>query len=445
MSAILAEVDTDGGPPIAIPFHHFAVATVFLLAGLGLGGISVFGGQLPIVGRPLVFAHVAQVHALLVGWVCLTIMGAMTQFIPVWSSVDLHSRRLAYVALGLVSVGVAGLVAGFSTVGFTLLAVSGTVALVGFWVFAYNIARTLASARPFDSVERHFAYALGFLVLATLLGFLLAVDFTIPVLRDVGLNRSNVVLSHATLAVFGIVLTTIFGAFGQLSEMFTQTTHSAGGRRLRQVEELLHPTGTVVFAGGRLLGVEWVALVGGLAIVAATLSFAGATAGLLRRMRVPWSTVLRRYAVAVVAMVVWALTAGATWVASPLSRTTLFGPPGATLLFGLGVVGFVVFGTLYHVVPFIVWVDRYSDDLGRRPVPMLDDLYRADVALADFGLLVGGTIVLLGAVGLGEPATGVMTVAGGGLLAMGVVAFVANLAQTVRNHVPEGVFRIRAA
>ncbi|WP_396613356.1 hypothetical protein ACH9L7_17140 (plasmid) [Haloferax sp. S1W] len=445
MSAILAEVDTDGGPPIAIPFHHFAVAAVFLLAGIGLGGLSVTGGRIPVVGGTLVFAHVAQIHALLAGWVCITIMGAMTQFVPVWSSVDLYSRRVAHFALLFVSAGIAGLVVGFSTAGFTLLAISGTVALTGFWVFAYNIARTLASARPLDSVERHFAYAVVFLLLATLLGLSLAIDFTTPVLRDAGLSRSNVVLSHATLAVFGIVLTTIFGAFGQLSEMFTQTTQSTTGEQLRRIEELLHPTGTLVFASGRLLDIEWLALVGGLAVVAATLAFAAATGRLLLRMRVPWSPVLRRYAVAVVAMVVWALTAGATWVASPLSRATLFGPQGATFLFGLGVVGFVVFGTLYHVVPFIVWVDRYSDDLGRRPVPMLDDLYRADIALTDFVLLVSGTLVLLGAVGLGESTTGAMTVVGGGLLAMGAVAFVVNLAQTVRNHVPEGIFRLRAA
>lgn len=36
-----------------------------------------------------------KVDLLFVGCICVKIMGAMTQFIPVWSGVELHSRRFA--------------------------------------------------------------------------------------------------------------------------------------------------------------------------------------------------------------------------------------------------------------------------------------------------------------------------------------------------------------
>jgi len=52
--------------------------------------------------------------------------------------------------------------------------------------------------------------------------------------------------------------------------------------------------------------------------------------------------------------------------------------------------GFVVVGSLYHVVPFIVWLDRYADRVGLERVPAIDDLYDARVATVDLAATLGG-------------------------------------------------------
>jgi hypothetical protein len=101
-----------------------------------------------------------------------------------------------------------------------------------------------------------------------------------------------------------------------------------------------------------------------------------------------------------------------------------------------------VLGTLYHVVPFIVWVHRYSDLLGFEDVPMIDDLYDARVARADFLLLVAALLLLTadGLVGLPDAAVA----AAGTAFLVGAALFVGNMALVVREHSPDTVAGILA-
>ena len=134
--------------------------------------------------------------------------------------------------------------------------------------------------------------------------------------------------------------------------------------------------------------------------------------------------------------------------ADPLNPAATFGAPGTTHLLLFGAVGFVVAGTLYHVVPFIVWVHRYSDRLGFEPVPMIDDLYDARLAAVDFAALsigLGGLVAieLLPAVGLsptnGWSATPAAVVLAGLVSTVGVSVFAINLGLTVSRHSPGSV------
>ncbi len=101
MSAIPGNLDTAQQPPMTVPLRHFSVALGFLFAGVGVGILLT-------VGAVSGLGQLAHVHLLLAGWICITIMGAMTQFVPVWSGTDLYSRRLASVQLVLVTVGLTG-------------------------------------------------------------------------------------------------------------------------------------------------------------------------------------------------------------------------------------------------------------------------------------------------------------------------------------------------
>jgi len=430
MATVPQGVDADRGPPLSVPLRHFVAALGFLLAGSTLGVADALG-----VAPGL--ARLAHVHLLLVGFVCLTIAGAMTQFVPVWSGRPLHSRRLARVQLWLLVVGLGGFVAGLLTRRLALLPPAGGLLLSGFWTLAYNVGRTLD--RPLDVTERHFAAALAFFVALTPLGVALAVGLVTPVFGGT-VARPAAVATHATLAVFGAVLTTVFGALYQLVPMFGQTDLDAVDHALQRVETVVYPAGVAALAAGRLLGITPLARVGSLLLLAGALAFLVVLIRRLRDARVDWTPMLLRYAALAPVALVWILVTLPAWLRDPLAPDARFGAPGTGHLLAMVFV-LVLVGTLYHIVPFLVWVHRYSDRLGLEAVPMIDDLYDARLASADLALVVGGGALLVA----GEWTARPVFVAGGAALALGFVVFTANLSLVVWRHAPGALGRERAA
>lgn len=473
MSTVPGDLSTEVQPPLAIPLRHFLVGLGFLVAG----SIAALALAVPgFVGDGAAgFERVAAAHLLLVGWVGLTILGAVTQFVPVWSGVPLHSNRLGSLQLALVGLGVPGFAAGL-WVGDPASGVPFALAMVvGVTVFVYNVGRTLLAARPWDVTERHFALALGFFAEAITVAATLALDFRYAVFPAGVVSRANAVAAHATLAVFGGVLVTVAGALYQLGPMFTQSDPGPLDRGLQQVETVALPAGVATLAFGRLVGQAGLAAVGGLLVSVSVLAVGWVLARRIRRASVAPSPMTRRYALVAVTLVAWAVTAGLTWLAAALGfgvfgdgggsvastgastvageAALRFGVPtvGPVLLFAA--IGFVVLGTLYHVVPFLIWVHRYSDRVGLEAVPTIEDLYDDRVAAVDFAATVGGLIVAGAALGGRVVAPVVAPVAvpslasetasldaallvGVASIVVGVCLLVTNLVRTVVVHAP---------
>ncbi|MFB6256776.1 MAG: hypothetical protein ABEH58_08665 [Haloplanus sp.] len=429
MPTIPGDVETDRGPPLSIPLGHFVAALGFLLAGSALGVADAFG-----VAPGL--ARLAYLHLLFVGFVCLTIAGAMTQFVPVWSGEALHSRRLARVQLWLIAGGVGAFAAALLTTRLVTLPVGGGLMLAGFWTLAYNVGRTLATARPLDVTERHFAVALAAVVALTTLGVALAAGFVTPVFGGT-VTRPAVVATHATLAVFGAVLTTVFGALYQLVPMFGRTDLDALDHRLQRVETVAYPAGVVVLAAGRLLRSAPIARLGALLLLAGVLAFVVVLFRRLRDARAERTPMLVRYTLLAPALLCWALASLPAWLRAPLAPAARFGAPGTAYLLAMVVV-LVLVGTLYHVVPFLVWLHRYADRLGIEAVPMIDDLYDDRLATVDLALVAGGGVLLVAGEWTGR---GTVALVGGGGLAAGLVVFAANLSLVVWRHAPGALRR----
>jgi hypothetical protein len=230
-------------------------------------------------------------------------------------------------------------------------------------------------------------------------------------------------------------VTTVIGALYQLATMFTQTDLGRVDQLLQRTELLAYPAGVLALAAGRLVGNATIARVGGLGVVVGLLAVAIVVGHKLLETQVEWTPMLSRYAVVVVAVGAWAVLTAPAWLADPLAADRLLAAPGAVHLLAFGVLGFVVLGTLYHVVPFIVWVHRYSDLLGYEPVPMIDDLYSDRLAAADFGCLLVGVGTVFAGVYLGGPT--LLLAVGGATTTLGALLFTANMLLVLRRHSPQ--------
>ena len=428
MSAIPSGIETDRQPPLPIPMAHFLVGIGFLLLG-GFSGAAAGANALPGM------AMLAHTHLLLAGWVCVTIMGAMTQFVPVWSGVALHSDRLAVAPLYLLTAGLLGFAAVFVFGPLRLLVVPAALMLAGFWVFVYNVGRTLLAIDTPDVTEIHFAVALGWFVVLTVMGVTLAASYARPmVFVELGLNPLQFRMAHATAAVFGAVLTTVVGALYQLGEIFTQAPDSAVDDAVQRVESVSYPIGVVSLVGGRLLGIESLGAVSGVLVVTGLVAVGVVLARRLLYAQTEWAPVLSRYSVVAGAMLLWGVLTAPIWLRRPLAYDAMLGAPLARNVLVFGVLTFVLLGSLYHVVPFLLWLERYSDRIGLESVPMVEDLYSSRLAAVDFWAVLLGGAVLVARDAFDLPVVAIAL--GGTLTTVGFVVFTANMLLVLRGHSP---------
>ncbi|MFB6132352.1 MAG: hypothetical protein ABEJ44_02965 [Halanaeroarchaeum sp.] len=427
MEPVTSDLETDQRPPLSIPFAFFATGAVLLLIGGGIAGIAPFF-------LPIRASDSGTIHLLMAGWVGMTIMGAMIQFVPVWSGTALHSERLAVYSLWMVLVGVAGTVGVFLFRAYGSFLLPATVLLGGFWTFAYLVGRTLPPIRSMDVTEGHFLLALVNVVLGTTMGWLLAMDVEYDVLAFLPVDSGNLLVAHLTMTIFGFVLVTIVGALYQLAPMFTQFDSNGVDATLVQVEMVSLPAGVYSLATGRLFDVGVLAQGGATMIVAGVVCVAIFLFRHLWGARVETNPLLRRYWLVAGSLFGWAILTVPSWLIDPTSYFVRFGSQRATHLLFIGVFTFTILGTFYHVVPFIVWFEEYSDRLGYEQVPMIDDMYDGRIAAVEFWFLAGGLAILW----LGElvVAPTIVLMIGGNLLGVGVILFAINMGLVVWRHRP---------
>lgn len=424
------DLDTDQQPPLSLPFAHF-------LAG---GGLLFLGGGVASLGPyflPIQASSVGTLHLLLAGWLGLTIMGAMVQFIPVWSGKRLHSERLSQLSLLLVLFGVAGVVGAFYLRAYAWFPLVAGVLLIGFWLFGYTVLKSLPPLPTLDITEGHFLMAILSLIVATGFGWLLGTDVAFRLLNSVPVTAHGLLMAHLTLTVFGFVTATIIGALYQLGPMFTQAPPSRVDTHLAHVEMVGFPLGVSFLATGRLFDLRILARFGATLVLVGMLCFALILLRRLWKAQVDTGPMLRRYWVVGLSVVGWVCLTAPGWVVGPQAYFNRFGSPSATHLLFLGLFTFTVIGTFYHVVPFIVWFHEYSDKLGYEPVPMVDDLYNAKLARVEYLFLVFGLAILWIAELLQAPWWTLMV--GGNVFGVGVILFAFNMGLVIARHRPDTV------
>lgn len=425
------DLDVDQQPPLALPFAHFLAGAVLLLLG---GGIASLG---PLV-LPIRASSAGTLHLLLAGWLGLTIMGAMYQFVPVWSGTRLYSERLSIGSLWLVVLGIVAVVGVFFSSAYGWFPLAAGVLLLGFWLFGYTIIRSLPPVRNLDITGVHFLVAIGNLLVATVFGWLLASDFAFRVLDHIPVTQEGILLAHLTLTVFGFVLLTIVGALYQLTPMVTQSDAKPIDTHLAHFEMIALPAGVILLATGRLFGLLSVARFGAVLFLVGLFGFALLFLRRLWTARVESSPMLRRYWLVGLSISGWVGLTTPRWLGAPLSYFLRFGSPQGTHLLFVGVFTIAVIGTFYHVIPFIIRLHEDSDGLEYAPVPVAEALYHPGLARLEFWFLLVGLGALWGGEIVGAP-TWVLII-GGNVLGVGVVLFAFNMALLVWRYRPE-IFR----
>lgn len=380
-------------PPPWLPGEHFAAALAFFACG-GVG-LTVVAPELAN-GLFFVPRVVAVVHLFVLGWIVLSIFGALCQFLPVAVGRPMRWRAAAHVSFGAHVTGVVLFVTALASENHHLLHVGASLLAVAFVVFAVNLGATLASAGAGERSLTWWALAGAavFLVVTPIYGFVLALNLHGDL---VVADRFALVAGHAHVAVVGFVLLVIVGVAHRLLPMFL-LSHGASERPAWTSVVMLFAGASVLalpFGGGMRFVLGGALATGGVFafLVQAVLFFR-------HRKRRAVDPGMRLAAVGLAGLAIataiapFALTRG-------LSNLHLLATYFIVLL---GAISLFVAGHYYKIVPFIVWYHRFGPLVGKRKVPKVAELYSEATARINAALLVGGWIGLAAATYAGSAA-----------------------------------------
>lgn len=385
---------------------------IFLLAGaLGLAWVAP---ELALGMYPS--ARVVGVtHLFTLGWITLSIWGALYQFLPVALGEPIRWPVLAHLTFGLFVPGLVAFVAGLFT-GSSALTLAGAAGFGGaVLLFSCNLAATLWRSKKRDLTWWSLVAATTYLLLTLVLGLGLTGNLRWGYL---GVARWTALAVHMHVALAGWVGMVVIGVAHRLLPMFL-LSHGASERWGRAAGVLMAGGvgWMVVFHHAGPALAHWLpaALIGGGLVSFLVQARSFYAHRVKRQLDAGLRTAATGLAILGVGMALGVVVT--TTEVAPARMATAY---GAALVLGLSV---FVAAHYYKIVPFLVWFHRYGPRVAEGPVPRVSELYSGGAATVAGALLAIGALALVGAVVAGST---------GGARAAAVVAASGVVVETVQ-------------
>lgn len=370
------------------------IAPFFLAAPAGLiaAGLLLASSDADVFVAINLPRTVAVTHALVIGWLTTSVMGATYQLVPAVLGGRLLSTRLA-AAQFLLHVAAVPLFV-WSLLEWNTLAMSaaGTLLAASLLLYALNASVALLRARSWSLPRAYLLVSLAMLV-ATLSFGLTYVGSLEEAWFPITMGRLS---AHAHLGLVGWLGLTVMGVSYQLVPMFNivhRVSERAGWWCLAWTA-----LGVVAFAGLMLTDPP-----AELRVLAALALATGPAVWAADQARLMWRRSRRKLDVQGRSTI---LSLGFLGLTAVVALGAAVGTPGATdseparwllAYAALGIVGWMgmtLVGNTYKILPFLIWFHRYRPLIGRQPVPMTGDLYSDRVATGIVGLVGVAAVVL---------------------------------------------------
>lgn len=407
-----------GAPSLRLPGQHFAAALLFL----GVGSIGLVWIAPELAAGLYLSPHVAGVtHCFTLGWLTMTIFGAIYQLFPVALRVPIRSERLGHVSFWTFAPGVALFATGVATSSLVLYHAGIVLVSTGILCLVINVALSLRRVPVRDVIWAAVAIALTFLTLTLVLGVALVHNLHTSFLGE---WRVLVLVTHLHVALIGWVLMMIVGISHRLLPMFL-LAHGVDTRWTGRALALLAggvvalTSGLVTQQGPVHVALSWTGLT--LIEVGVVCFLRQAALFYAARKRPRLDAGLRHAVVALMFLTVSAALAPIVMIMG-VDHQRL---DTAYVILGLlgGLVLYAV-GQFYKIVPFLAWMSRFRNDMGRKRVPTVAELYSplvAHIGLALFTIAI--TVLVLGV----AMSTAVVVRVAAVLFVAGVVLFISQI------------------
>jgi len=369
----LNNLQTDNAPSLSVINPHFIFGALSFLA---LSVITILADT-DLLGPYFNGRILAVTHLAVLGWATMIVFGALYQLIPVVFETAIFSEGLAKLTFWLFAISVILLVYSFWTDAFTaLLPYASSLMFIALLMFIINILQSKRKAKK--NVQSRFISAAAYWLFATaLLGFLIALNFKYNFLPQMHLHYLKI---HAHLGLIGWFVMLIIGASSTLIPMFL-ISHQLNENKLKYSFYLIN-------GGLALLTLDWLFLNGTFLVylywlfISAGIFFylSYVTESFKKRLRKELDIGMKHTLIAVAILLIpifislIILTELKFEYSFLLRVTTLY---GFSIIFGL--ITPIILGQTYKTLPFIIWLHKYKQYVGKFKTPMPRELYSENV------------------------------------------------------------------
>lgn len=390
----------------------------------GLVAFVLFAIGVPFLAPELVRTNddprvFALTHVAVLGWITMTMFGALYQLFPVALGGTVRSARLGRWNWWVLVIGITGFVPSFYFDWTWGVALFGSLVVGGVLHFASQMLRSYPSVSDWHPMAFYVLAALVWLIATVGLGAVYALNWRFGWFAV----SDSMLASHVHLGLAGWLGLTLMGVSYKLTELFSLA--HGHGRKLTYANLVLWNAGLLGLATSL-----WFRPGSGLVVFFAVVLAVSAALHVI-----DLALVLRTRRRRTFGVEQWHMFASlaALLVTAVLGLVIVSGHiPARSWVVAYGYVafagwfGFAIVGKSYKILPFLNWLHRYSETVGEGPVPLLRDLFDARLAWASFALLLVGFAGVLSGLLLESALT--VQVAGA-VYAAGTCVFVFNVAR----------------
>lgn len=331
----------------------------------------------------------AITHMLTLGWISMTIFGAMFQLVPVVLEVKLFSEKLAEAQFWIFTIGVIGLVTGFWNFD-TGMHLNGSAILINIsvFIFAVNMIGTFLNVKKWNITGWYLIAALIYLIITAIAGLLLSYNLWHPYIKT---DPFKYLKLHAYVAVIGWVTLIVMGVSYKLIPMFT----------LSHGYSMKSSKWAFWFVNTGLIGINLFFHFknnAGYIIISILFIVVGIVFYLYQIYLIYKNRLRKKSDVGIkYSMFSFYVLASVTimGLAGSIFNTNTI--PNFHILFGylvfVGYLSMLIVGQMYKIVPFLAWYHKFSSKVGVEPVPMLKDMFNEKQALANYYLMTASVII----------------------------------------------------
>lgn len=337
------------------------------------------------------FRVIGWVHAYMLGFVMMSIIGAMAQLSVVVAEVH-HRYPKVFAWIGpILGTGTAMLVMGFFYNPFWL-GIGGGLILCALVLFAFNLFITLRSSRRRTAVTRSMQWSTLFLGSGLMIGMIMALEYggVIPV------DPTHWRIGHIFAVFGGYVMINIMGVSTVLLPMFGACIRPGDNDYRISFYTMVAAVGMMLFAS--ILQIE------AIKYAALWLGIGSVTYYMFRVYRIftsrkrVYSDIWERSAAVAFIALTLSVGSGAYGIVSGSEKVQMI----SFWFLTAGFLGFLITAHLYKIVPFLVWFERYAPYVDEREVPMLHQLLPARWANIQWSFAVAGLVIIAAAIGSGS-------------------------------------------